>query len=51
MLASAPAVSKPRLRVVQRWTEKGEERRQVDKQQRVKAWWRVNGAGNVVIVG
>ena len=36
------------VRVVQRWTGKGDERRQVEKQQRVKAWWRIDGAGNVV---
>lgn len=37
------------VRVVQRWTGKGDERRQVEKQQRVKAWWRVDATGNVVM--
>ena len=37
------------VRVVQRWTGKGDERRQVEKQQRVKAWWRLDTAGNVVM--
>lgn len=36
------------VRVVQRWTGKGDERRQVEKQQRVRPWWRVDGAGNVI---
>lgn len=36
------------VRVVQRWTGKGDERRQVEKQQRVKAWWRADAAGSVV---
>lgn len=36
------------VRVVQRWTGKGDERRQVEKQQRVKAWWRLDAAGNVI---
>lgn len=37
------------VRVVQRWTGKGDERRQVEKQQRVRPWWRVDDAGNVVM--
>lgn len=37
------------VRVVQRWTGKGDERRQVEKQQRVRPWWRVDGAGNIVM--
>ena len=37
------------VRVVQRWSGKGDERRQVEKQQRVKAWWRLDTAGNVVM--
>ena len=37
------------VRVVQRWTGKGDERRQVEKQQRVRAWWRADAAGNVVM--
>jgi plasmid stabilization system protein ParE len=37
------------VRVVQRWTGKGDERRQVEKQQRVKPWWRADDAGHVVM--
>ena len=37
------------VRTVQRWTGKGDERRQVEKQQRVKPWWRADGAGHVVV--
>ncbi len=37
------------VRVVQRWTGKGEARRPVEKQQRVKAWWRPDTAGHLVM--
>jgi len=37
------------VRTVQRWTGKGDERRQVEKQQRVRPWWRADAAGNVVM--
>lgn len=36
------------VRTVQRWTGKGDERRQVEKQQRVKPWWRADAAGHLV---
>jgi uncharacterized protein DUF6641 len=37
------------VRTVQRWTGKGDERRQVEKQQRVRPWWRADDAGHVVM--
>ena len=37
------------VRTVQRWTGKGDERRQVEKQQRVRPWWRADATGNVVL--
>lgn len=37
------------VRTVQRWTGKGDERRQVEKQQRVKPWWRADGGGHFVL--
>ena len=37
------------VRTVQRWTGKGEERRQVEKRQRVRPWWRADANGNVVM--
>src|SRR5450830_54187 len=37
------------LRTVQRWAGKGDERRQVEKQQRVRPWWRADAAGNLVM--
>jgi len=37
------------VRVVQRWTGKGDARRQIEKQQRVKPWWRNDGAGHVIM--
>ena len=37
------------VRTVQRWTGKGDERRQVEKQQRVWPWWRADANGNVVL--
>ena len=37
------------VRTVQRWTGKGEERRQLEKQQRVKPWWRADSAGHIVM--
>ena len=36
------------VRTVQRWTGKGDQRKQVEKQQRVKSWWRLDGAGHLV---
>jgi Family of unknown function (DUF6641) len=36
------------VRVVQRWTGKGDERRQVEKKQTVRPWWRAGASGNVV---
>ena len=37
------------VRVAQRWVGKGDDRRQVEKQQRVRPWWRVDAAGNIVM--
>jgi Family of unknown function (DUF6641) len=37
------------VRVVQRWTGKGDERRQVEKKQSVRPWWRADPGGNVVL--
>jgi hypothetical protein len=37
------------VRVVQRWTGKGDERRQIEKKQSVRPWWRTDSAGNVVL--
>ncbi len=37
------------VRTVQRWTGKGDERRQVEKRQRVRPWWRADAAGNFVM--
>ena len=37
------------VRVVQRWAGKGDERRQVDKQQRVRPWWRTDAGGGVIM--
>jgi len=37
------------VRVVQRWTGKGDERRQVEKKQPVRPWWRADSAGRLVI--
>ena len=37
------------VRVVQRWAGKGDDRRQVEKRQRVKPWWRPDGAGHLVM--
>jgi hypothetical protein len=36
------------VRVSQRWTGKGDERRQVEKKQPVRPWWRADASGNVV---
>jgi hypothetical protein len=36
------------VRVTQRWTGKGDERRQVEKKQPVRQWWRADASGNVV---
>jgi hypothetical protein len=37
------------VRKTQRWAGKGDERRQVEKQQRVRPWWRADAAGHVVM--
>jgi hypothetical protein len=37
------------VRIVQRWSGKGDERRQVEKQQRVRPWWRADAAGGLVM--
>ena len=37
------------VRKSQRWTGKGDERRQVEKQQRVRPWWRTDASGGVVM--
>jgi hypothetical protein len=37
------------VRVVQRWTGKGDERRQVEKKQRVRPWWRADASGHLVM--
>ena len=37
------------VRAVQRWTGKGDERRQIEKQQRVRPWWRTDGSGHLVM--
>ena len=36
------------VRKTQRWAGKGEDRRQIEKQQRVRPWWRADGSGHVV---
>ena len=36
-------------RVLQRWTGKGDERRQVEKRQSVRPWWRADPAGRLVM--
>ena len=36
------------VRKTQRWTGKGDARRQIEKQQRVRPWWRADGSGHVV---
>jgi hypothetical protein len=37
------------VRVIQRWTGKGDERRQVEKKQQVRPWWRADPAGKIVM--
>jgi DNA-binding MarR family transcriptional regulator len=37
------------VRVSQRWTGKGDERRQVEKKQSVRPWWRADSAGRLVM--
>jgi hypothetical protein len=37
------------VRTVQRWTGKGDERRQIEKQQRVRPWWRTEASGQLVM--
>ena len=37
------------VRRTQRWTGKGDARRQIEKQQRVRPWWRADAAGGVVM--
>ena len=44
LLASASYV-----RRTQRWVGKGDERRQVEKQQRVRPWWRVDASGGLIM--
>src|SRR4051794_14509706 len=36
-------------RTVQRWTGKGDDRRQIEKQQRVRPWWRTDATGGLVM--
>ena len=44
-------LSNPSLvRTVQRWTGKGNDRRQVERQQRVRPWWRADAAGAGVVL-
>jgi hypothetical protein len=37
------------VRTVQRWAGKGDERRQIEKQQRVRPWWRTDASGHLVL--
>src|SRR5262249_33278538 len=37
------------VRVSQRWTGKGDERRQIEKKQSVRPWWRADPAGKLVM--
>src|SRR3954463_12009462 len=37
------------VRVIQRWMGKGDERRQVEKKQRVRPWWRGDSSGKIVM--
>ena len=37
------------VRVIQHWAGKGDERRQVEKRQRVRPWWRADAAGHLVM--
>ena len=37
------------VRVIQRWAGKGDERRQVEKRQRVRPWWRADASGHLVM--
>src|SRR5690348_4170681 len=37
------------VRTVQRWTGKGAERKQVEKQLKVRPWWRADASGGVVL--
>jgi plasmid stabilization system protein ParE len=37
------------VRKTQRWTGKGDDRRQVEKQQRVRPWWRADATGALVL--
>src|SRR5262245_51658985 len=37
------------VRKTQRWVGKGDERRQVEKQQRVRPWWRIDATGGLVL--
>jgi hypothetical protein len=36
-------------RTVQPWTGKGDDRRQIEKQQRVRPWWRTDASGGLVM--
>jgi hypothetical protein len=37
------------VRTAQRWTGKGDERRQVEKRTRVRPWWRADASGGMVM--
>jgi hypothetical protein len=37
------------VRVVQRWTGKGDDRRQIEKKQRARPWWRADAGGRIVM--
>src|SRR5262249_49088392 len=37
------------VRVSQRWSGKGDERRQIEKKQSVRPWWRTDAAGHFVL--
>jgi hypothetical protein len=37
------------VRVVQRWTGKGDERRQIEKKQPVRSWWRTDASGKIAL--
>jgi hypothetical protein len=37
------------VRTIQRWTGKGVERKQIEKQQRVRPWWRTDAGGQLVM--
>ena len=37
------------VRVIQQWKGKGDERRQIEKKQQVRPWWRADSAGKIVM--